>query len=66
MERELVTVKNRRNTVIVRPLHFRTILLLLESFGLELVSDFPKLKELSDYMGGNQDPKLFSEEHALE
>ena len=65
MERELITVKGRSNTA-GRPLLFGTTQLFLVSFGLEKVSDLPKLKELSDLMGDNQDLDLFTQDHALE
>ena len=64
MERELITVKGRSNTV-GRPLLFGTTQIFLESFGLEKISDLPKLKELSDLMSDNQDPDLFLQDHAL-
>ena len=65
MEHELVKVKGRSNTV-GRPLLFGTTRIFLESFGLEKVSDLPKLKELSDLMGDNQDLDLFTHNHAPE
>ena len=65
MERELVTIKGRGNTA-GRPLLFGTTHLFLKSLGLEKISDLPKLKELSDLMGDEQEPKLFQDEHAFE
>ena len=65
MEREIVTVKRRGNTV-GRPLLFSTTRLFLESFGLEKLSDLPKLKEFSDLMSDNNDPNLFKQKHAFE
>ena len=64
MERELIAVNGRRNTA-GRPLLFGTTHLFLESFGLEKVSDLPKLKELSNLLGDHKDPELFSQDHAF-
>jgi len=65
MERELITVKGRGETV-GRPLLFATTQIFLESFGLEKTADLPKLKELSELMGDNPDPVLFENDHATE
>ena len=64
MERELITVKGRSNTV-GRPLLFGTTRIFLESFGLEKISDLPKLQELSDLLSDNHNPGLFSQDNAL-
>ena len=65
MERGLVRVKGRRNTA-GRPLLFSTTRLFLETFGLEKISDLPKLKELSEMMSDKENPNLFIKNHALE
>ena len=65
MERELITVKGRSQTA-GRPLLFGTTRIFLESFGLEKITDLPKMKELSELMGDNPDPLLFDLEHAAE
>jgi len=63
MERELITVKGRGKTV-GRPLLFGTSQIFLESLGLDKIADLPKLKELSELIGGNPDPVLFENDHA--
>jgi segregation and condensation protein B len=65
MERELITVKGRGETV-GRPLLFGTAQILLESFGLENTTELPKLKEPSKLMGDNPAPVLFENDHATE
>ena len=65
MERELITVKGRSNTV-GRPLLFGTTRIFLESFGLDKISDLPKLNELCELIEDNQVADLFAQDHALE
>jgi len=64
LEREIVTVKGRGATA-GRPLLFGTTQLFLESFGLEKISDLPKLKEFSELINGIQNTELLSFDHAL-
>ena len=58
VERGLITVKGRANTP-GRPLLFATTQQFLLFFGLDKLSDLPKLKEISELINSNSNPYLF-------
>ncbi|MBC8213719.1 MAG: SMC-Scp complex subunit ScpB [Candidatus Marinimicrobia bacterium] len=55
MERELITIKGREEG-LGRALLYGTTQHFLEAFGLNRISDLPKLKELSELMDDGQTP----------
>ena len=58
LDKELILVKGRSKAV-GKPLLFRTTPFFLEFFGMEKISDLPKLKELSELDKNKTDINLF-------
>lgn len=60
LEKELVTITGRDETV-GRPLLYGTTQAFLIAFGLQSLSDMPKLKEINEIMGEGETPTTMEE-----
>ena len=56
--------RDRLNICNIPIAHIGTSQIILASLGLDKIANLPKLKELSELIGGNPDPVLFENDHA--
>ena len=56
LEKGLIAIKGR-DEGIGRPLLYGTTTVFLEAFGLKVLKDLPKLKEIEEIMGANESPE---------